>query len=82
MQTGIGVIVEVDQILWIQESSQYPAEERYIGELETVAGETLGFAADVSVPIDQGRWKAIGRIDWNQNVLKIANHSKRINDRN
>ena len=81
METGIGVIVEVNQVLWIQESPQYPAKERYLGELETFAGEILGFASDVTVPEDQGGWKAIGRIDWDQDVLKIADCSRPANDR-
>lgn len=63
------------------ENPQYPAEERYIKELETCAGEILEFATDIAVPQDQQDWKAVGRIDWEQDILKISDHSKRPNDK-
>lgn len=80
-ETGIGVIVEVSQIIIIIENPRYPAGRRYIGLLETISDEILVFASDIAVPTDEKVWKAVGRLDQDQGILKIADHSERINDR-
>lgn len=72
METGIGVITEVEETLWIMENPRYPAQERYIGKVKTIAGEELFFVSDIDIPVDQNYWKAIGRFDKDKQVIEIA----------
>jgi len=76
METGIGTITEVENIIWCVENPHYPAEERYIGELETTAGIQILFVSDIPVPIERRNWKAVGRLRQGEigYFLEIADH--------
>lgn len=81
MQTGIGAIIEVKEVVWVAENRRYPAENRYLGELETTAGERVFFISDIPVPVKRREWKAVGRLKKGRTVLEIADHDDRENER-
>lgn len=80
MKTGIGIIAEVEQVIWMTENPRYPAEERYVGEFQTTAGEIFPFTSDISVPTDDGYWKAIGRFDRERGAMIISDYNISKND--
>jgi len=73
MQTGIGVLIEV-QILFVEENLPYPAKHRFEGTIITPAGEQVPFVTDKKPPKGDGRIRAVGR--WSGKKVEVANFIK------
>lgn len=79
METGLGVIAEVESTVLCIENPNYPAEKRFIGVLETTTGMRVGFVSDIGVPVEDRGWRAVGRLKRSGTgcFLEIADHTRR-----